>query len=76
MCRRFKWGKHDSEQDEAYEKLRRAMVEQFNEFYGKDVNDIRSWEKLCDVLGIEPRPDGMEACREVTPRGLNESLDS
>lgn len=45
--------------------LQDAMILQFNDFFGTDVNDIRSWHNLCQVLDIVPVPEGLTACKKV-----------
>lgn len=72
MCRFFGWDKEDKERVEAHEALKDAMVKQFNEVYGTDIEDISCWQVLCSVLRIEPIPDELEACREV--RGTFSSI--
>ncbi|KAF7970579.1 hypothetical protein HWV62_23693, partial [Athelia sp. TMB] len=68
MCHYFGWNKKDEEQQEAREELKDAMVQQFNDFYGTDIEDINSWQILCGVLGISPVPQELKACREVVKR--------
>jgi len=41
------------------------MSKQFNDIYGTDVGAIDSWRKLCQVLGIFPIPESLEACRNA-----------
>jgi len=65
MSRFLRWGRDNEEKDNARELLRDAMSMQFNDIYGTDVNDIDSWRKLCQVLGIFPIPGELEACRNV-----------
>ena len=48
----------------ARKELRDAMVSQFNHSYGTDVNDINSWQLLCEVVGIEPIPQELKALFE------------
>lgn len=65
MCDSFGWDQDDPRKVAAREDLRDAMVFQFNEAYGTDADDINAWQLLCEVIGIEPIPDGLKACREV-----------
>lgn len=65
MCDSFGWMRQDSERENARQGLKDAMVQQFNDLYGTDVNNISSWYKLCQVLQVSPIPEGLEACREV-----------
>ncbi|KAI0040134.1 hypothetical protein FA95DRAFT_1503283 [Auriscalpium vulgare] len=49
---------------EAHRAYADALTMQFNRMYGTDVNDIRAWQRLCRVVGIEP-PASLEAAREA-----------
>ena len=71
LCDTLQWKKnHDGdyppERDEAYEAFRKAMVESFNQRFGVDVNDRRSWEAVCDLLRIEPLPESVEGMKKVS----------
>lgn len=57
--------KRRNAQQQARDGLKDAMVEQFNEYYGEDIEDINSWQVLCGVLGISPIPQKLDACRNV-----------
>jgi len=61
----YHWDRDDLEKKEAREHLAVAMAKQFNDIYGTDVNDVNSWRKLCQVLAIDPIPEGLKACRKV-----------
>ena len=61
----FDWDRDGEEQQEAREALKDAMVMQFNQYYGTDIEDINNWQILCGVLGISPIPQELQACREV-----------
>jgi len=61
----FKWTAKSSEKRAARRAFRNAMVMQFNDFFGTDVNDIRSWHNLCQVLNIVPVPEGLGACKKA-----------
>ena len=45
--------------------LNNATAQDFNLRYGVDVGDIGAWKGLCEVIGIQPIPEGLEECREV-----------
>ncbi|KAJ4266057.1 hypothetical protein NW762_004030 [Fusarium torreyae] len=64
MCGFFGWDKHDDEMKIAREDFKAAMVKQFNDIYGKDSENIESWQKLCRVLEIEPIPGSLSECRK------------
>ncbi|KAI0071284.1 hypothetical protein K474DRAFT_1669145 [Panus rudis PR-1116 ss-1] len=65
MCRTFDWAKDNPAQKEAWKGFREAMVQQFNQIYGMDENNITNWQFLCQVLRISPIPDSLYACREA-----------
>lgn len=70
MCDFFDWGKNSrdeypAERLQAQEDFRRAMVENFNDHFGTDVDDQQAWEHMCVVLGIEPLPGSMNAMKAV-----------
>ncbi|KAI9067585.1 hypothetical protein FKP32DRAFT_240645 [Trametes sanguinea] len=44
--------------------FRQAMVEQFEQIYGRDLNSLVGWQKLCFVLAIRPIPNDLEDCRK------------
>ncbi|CAL1699418.1 unnamed protein product [Somion occarium] len=48
-----------------YTKFREALVDEFNDRYGKDENRIESWQLLCTMLRIDPIPTTLWKCREV-----------
>ena len=50
---------------EARRMFKSAMVQQFNDLYGTDEEDLNSWQNLCHILNIEPAPEGLKECREV-----------
>ncbi|OSC99186.1 hypothetical protein PYCCODRAFT_874973 [Trametes coccinea BRFM310] len=56
------WGR--AQVAEARALLDEAMVEQFDQIYGTDVNGLAGWQKLCFVLAIRPIPNDLEECRK------------
>lgn len=65
MCDEFEWDSDDYEMRKARRTFKSAMVQQFNDLYGTDVEDLTSWQKLCNVLNINPVPGDLKKCREV-----------
>lgn len=65
MCQHFNWDKEDEDREEAHKAFKDALTQQFNDYYGTDVDNIASWQKLCRRLGVEPIPEGLQACRAV-----------
>ena len=54
------------ERDDAREDFQRAMVLDFNETFGVDVNNLTSWQELCSILSVDPIPDDIKGCRSVS----------
>ena len=75
MCDDFEWDSDDYEMREARRKFKSGMVQQFNELYGTDEEDLNSWQNLCFILNIEPVPEGLKECRKVKicPFGITET---
>ena len=69
MCDYFEWDHGDQEREEAYKAFKDALVLEFNDLYGRDVDDIESWRGLCVALEW-PVPKTLSAAKEVR------SLDS
>ena len=66
LCDELGWDKEDSSRKEAHQNFKDALVQQFNVFYGTDVNDLKSWQNLCYVVHIDPIPEDLHACREAS----------
>ncbi|KIW83229.1 hypothetical protein Z517_02474 [Fonsecaea pedrosoi CBS 271.37] len=66
MCDEFGWNKRQDEKEEAMENFKSAMVQQFNDLYGTDGDDLNAWQSLCHVLNIVPMPVGLNDCRKVS----------
>ncbi|KIK40425.1 hypothetical protein CY34DRAFT_269467 [Suillus luteus UH-Slu-Lm8-n1] len=49
---------------EVREGFKDALVQEFNERFGTDGNDLSNWQNLCNVLRIVPVPDTIQGCRE------------
>ncbi|KAI0253600.1 hypothetical protein BJV78DRAFT_1193282 [Lactifluus subvellereus] len=59
------WKNDDGEYAEARQRFADALAEDFNAAYGTDINNINHWHALCHVLGIDPIPEGISACRKA-----------
>jgi hypothetical protein len=66
MCDAFEWDSEDYEMREARRQFKSAMVQQFNDLYGTDEEDLNSWQNLCRILNIDPVPEGLKECRKVS----------
>ncbi|KAI0069692.1 hypothetical protein K474DRAFT_1714010 [Panus rudis PR-1116 ss-1] len=63
LCDQFKWGKNRREQER--KKLNEALVLQFNEFFGTNVDKYESWKYLCQILGVTEIPPSISKCRAI-----------
>ncbi|KAI9446872.1 hypothetical protein F5148DRAFT_988434 [Russula earlei] len=59
------WEDGDEEYVEARERFADAVAEDFNVAYGTDINNIDHWHALCHILGVEPVPESISACRKA-----------
>lgn len=66
MSKSYKWEKDSKEVTEARDRVRNAIAETFNDTYGKDVNDLSAWHNLCRAVRIDPLPEDIQSCREVS----------
>ncbi|CAG1972963.1 unnamed protein product, partial [Fusarium graminearum] len=65
MCDFFEWDNEDKEMKIAKGGFKEAIVKQFNDIYGTDLDNLDSWQKLCYMLNIKPVPTNLAECREV-----------
>jgi hypothetical protein len=65
MCKTLGWKPSDRRTIEARSQFQDAMVLEFNDTYGTDVNDIKSWQALCKVMAIDHVLVNLEECRSV-----------
>ncbi|TFK93886.1 hypothetical protein K466DRAFT_580523 [Polyporus arcularius HHB13444] len=65
MCDHFGWRRYSNERDQARDAMRRAMVQQFNHTFGTNAEDLASWQKLCEIIQIDPIPDKLKQCRRA-----------
>jgi hypothetical protein len=70
LCEEHRWKKkkRSAEKKDAREEFNIAIKKEFNSLYGSDENDINNWYKLCHVLRIDPVPNTLKECREVSAR--------
>ena len=65
LCDFSDWDRDDPEREEAHEKFKTAMVQQFNSMYGTEIDDIKSWRGLALALGIFPLPNDISRAKKV-----------
>ena len=66
LCKTYHWKGGSPKRQAARESFNFAMKEEFDDLYGSDEKDIANWHKLCHVLRINPVPDTLWKCREVS----------
>jgi hypothetical protein len=49
-----------------YEGYNRALGLAFAHYYGSDVDDLGTWQRLCRAVEISPVPDSLEECKFVS----------
>ncbi|TEB18060.1 hypothetical protein FA13DRAFT_1699812 [Coprinellus micaceus] len=55
--------KYSTESKDIWKAFGKAMAAQFGIKFGKNVNDLRAWQRLCKRIGIEPLPTTLEDAR-------------
>lgn len=65
MCDTFNWDREDLERQDAHEEFKTALVKQFSQIYGTEVEDIQAWRGLCLALEILPLPGDVREAKEV-----------
>lgn len=59
------WERDDPEREEAHEEFKTALVHEFSNMYGTEVDSIKSWRGLCLALEIVPLPDRINEAKKV-----------
>lgn len=54
------------EQKAAKEGIQSAIAKTFNDTFGVDTHDLRSWQKLCRALRLDPVPTNLSECHKVS----------
>jgi len=71
LCDSYNWSRNDKQRLDAVEGFGNALSQSFNHTYGTEVNDIRSWQTICAVIEIDPIPNNLEECQDVSiPFGI------
>jgi len=66
LCNSQGWGRHTKERKVAYRAYGDALSQTFNDVYGTEVDDLRSWQTLCEVIEIKPVPNVLKDCQDVS----------
>ena len=66
LCNLKGWEHDNPERNEALNDIRNAIAQQFNQFYGSDVNDLNGWHNLCQALQVGDLPDTVNGCKAVS----------
>ena len=66
MCKVY--GLDDKRRKAARRDFGDALTQQFNDTYGTDVDDLNSWQMMCAVLNMDPIPQTLQACQDVSIR--------
>lgn len=68
--RRLMFHKRWKPKDDAYKSARNdffdAFKKEFDGRFGADEKSIRTWQQLCEVLGVEPTPESLKECKKVS----------
>ncbi|KAL4248522.1 hypothetical protein ABKN59_007822 [Abortiporus biennis] len=67
MCEEFGWNDEKKKKKKGVVRrgLQNALVQQFNRFYGTQIESLESWQRLYKDIGIKPVPDDIESCKEL-----------
>jgi hypothetical protein len=66
LCDFLDWDRDDPEREEAHDNFKTALVQQFNNLYGTEVDDIESWRGLSLAMDIVPLPDDLNEAKKVS----------
>ena len=64
LYRHYGWRRDDPDGEDALDRYRTALVQEFNEWYGNN-NGLIAWQGVCEVLKVRPLPTSVGACRQV-----------
>ncbi|KAL4242398.1 hypothetical protein ABKN59_011938 [Abortiporus biennis] len=63
LSERMGW--NDEERRMARERYQEALVNEFNDIFGTNPSDYATWQKLFEILKIEPVPSSVTACKKA-----------
>ncbi|KAJ2925073.1 hypothetical protein H1R20_g12026, partial [Candolleomyces eurysporus] len=65
LCEAVRWYPNSPKQQAAYEEFRDALVMEFNKNYGTNANDLKSWQKLCAAVRMDPIPNNLAEAKKA-----------
>ncbi|KAJ3746104.1 hypothetical protein DFH05DRAFT_1483715 [Lentinula detonsa] len=65
LCDLYNWDRDSDEREEALTEIRDAIAQQFNAFYGSDVESLNGWHNLYRALQIADIPDTVQGCKDM-----------
>ena len=65
ICNFFRWQQENPLRKQAHEAFKAALVRQFNNEYGTNINDLEAWRRLYVALEIPALPSSVKAAQEV-----------
>ncbi|KAJ3879748.1 hypothetical protein F5051DRAFT_325219 [Lentinula edodes] len=64
LCNLYSWDRNSDERAEALAKMRDAIAQQFNAFYGTDADSLDGWYNLFQALQVQI-PDTVKGCKDL-----------
>ncbi|KAJ3864694.1 hypothetical protein EV359DRAFT_40457 [Lentinula novae-zelandiae] len=64
LCNLYGWDRNSDERAEALTKMRDAIAQQFNAFYGTDADSLDGWYNLFQALRVQI-PDTVKGCKDL-----------
>lgn len=65
LCQFNEWDDDDYKKRQAKRQFKDALIREFGTLYGTDVDELWSWQKLCEALQISSVSDDVKVCRQV-----------
>ena len=65
LRRCYGWRRDDPEGSDAWDSYRKALVLEFQNWYGTNDEDLVVWRSLCRALRVYPLPQTCAGCRQV-----------
>ncbi|GAW07583.1 autophagic vacuole formation-like [Lentinula edodes] len=61
----YGWDRDSDERADALAKMRDAIAQQFNAFYGSDADSLDGWYNLFQALQVQDIPDTVKGCKDL-----------